>query len=288
MNIRVISKLKILIVVLSVFCSERIFSQKIDFSQDWINDFTNDSNLKVDNRFISLFNSLDFSKEFMYMSDIKQIWSDHGIFGINNDRIDIAILSVKKNVNNPLIYEVTGKSRLKKNICEFHGNISIKQIKKYSDEPFVEVWTGEDHFKDTILTGRLIAEYEFKEDSNSVGSGCFKGIFSADIQIYPHNLKYFSFIGEWDKAKYRGSYVGIWQDWKTSKIKKCIWTIGDEDFPFAGDFWIPLTKAEIAEHKKHQGCKYDIPSRNEKINPKYIKNGWVEYWKDYEHWWEKN
>ena len=276
----------VLLILIGIFYLNNSFSQKVDYSLDWINDFEIDTSLRKDLKFSEFLKIIDLSKSFKYIDigDSAYPWEDYGIFDENNLRIDIVFTSVKKNENNPLQYDIKGKTRLKSNICDFSGYVLLTQIKKYYNN---YAYSGD--LIDTTFFGRVLGNYEFKENENQFGTGVFNGAFSANIDIDFKHPKESGFRGEFELSKYQGSYVGTWQDYKTQKNKKCIWTVGSIDFPYSGDFWIPLTKVEIAEHKKHQGCKCNIYSPNTKINTKYINNGWKSYLDKYlekrEQWW---
>jgi len=95
----------------------------------------------------------------------------YGIIGSEHQRIKIKLLFVSKSLSNPNEYNVSGKSNVKGNICDFSGTITLDEIKEFKKLHF----GVDDEFKNKgiKLQGIAIADYEFSENKNQEHAGVF-------------------------------------------------------------------------------------------------------------------
>ena len=77
-------------------------------------------------------NQLDFSK-LWFETDNEVIF---GIIGEEHQRLLIKFLTIEKNVNKPNEYIVYGKSKVKENVCDFGGKITLINIMEISSENY--------------------------------------------------------------------------------------------------------------------------------------------------------
>lgn len=154
------------------------------------------------------------NKDSLYPKDYSCIWMDKqdnvlGYIGNDFHRLQIHFLSIEQNEEEKTIYTVTGKTKVKNNICSFEGIIQINEIREYGNSPK----------HTTIIKGK----YYFKEDSTKNHSGYFSGKFTS--YIYWKNGKvYFNNLQRGMSDSYHNNqFEGIWTDYKTKKIKKCNW-----------------------------------------------------------------
>lgn len=257
---------------------------QIDYSQEFAEKSLNRDFLVADTSFEELLKKANLSDSWNMTKgfggkDRKEynIYSHQGIFGNNYTRIDFFVDEVSKSPENPLLYLVKGKSRLKENICDFEGKIEITNIKRFKKTGESVIHSYE--FSDTVYNGVIVADYTFYENKDQYGSGVFRGTFSSGVFIYPNHLN-FSQIGSWDEideTNMYGTFVGIWESYKTSSAKLCIWNYYTDNYPYSGDFHaIPNSEMEA---RKQEIQKIETPLTADQlfgngINPKYRKNGW--------------
>lgn len=185
-----------------------------------------------------------FQTEFEFDTTYVERAQPLGYIGENYQRFYIHFNSVIQNPINKLTYFVYGKSKVKKNICEFQGLIEIKSCEVYFDEIFPNIKQG-------IIKG----EYEFYENPKEKGSGIFKGTFETEIYIdkkgkINYNTLYFVADGYQNNQ-----FEGIWSSYTTKESKKCNW----------GDYRIPDSK------------NLDFGAGEFGVSDKYIENGWSTY-----------
>lgn len=213
--------------------------EQIDFSNEYFN--------LQKKRFIKNKNILNQLLKY----DFSTIWlrgniSQNGVIGKNNQRIQIHIDSVYKSINNDKTYIVIGKSKVKENICDFKGEITI--ISVYIDK--------ECDYSEFKNCGDLFASYIFYEDSTQYHSGIFKGITESTIYVDKKNKKV-----KLDESNaiadgyWNNTFVGTWCNYSGTISKKCIW--GDYRLPFTFDF-------DCGDGEMHP-CE------------KYINNGWKSF-----------
>ncbi len=171
-----------------------------------------------------------------------------GFIGENYQRFYIHYLTVEKSETNPLCYRVTGKTRVKDNICDFTGEIILDSIIHHN------INENEYHGSGFSDAGIIYGHYTFREDKTQKGTGIFNGKVSVNYYQKKGNLYYdaYMFMADgYDNCQYEG----VWKSYKTSKEKICNW--GDYRIPNSGDL--------------DEGCGEFIPQE------KYAEFGWKSY-----------
>ena len=153
------------IIITLLLLSQISFAQTID-RIEW--NFPRNEELKTQN-LISEYNQFDFSNIWT-LTENKNVL---GIIGEDHQRLKIKLTSVEKDPKNPNKYFVLGKSCVKGTVCNFSGIITLSEIKEVKDLHF----GVDDEYADKGIKsqGTLIADYEFKENSEQRHSGIFKG-----------------------------------------------------------------------------------------------------------------
>ena len=105
-----------------------------------------------------------FLKTYSYWNGVAYDTPINGVLGNDFRRIEVYFYpdAVK---TDSVTYSVRGRTKVKKNVCDFCGEVKIKKIyhvfERDADSP--------DYYK-------IIANYSLKEDSTQNGSGVFRGI----------------------------------------------------------------------------------------------------------------
>ena len=198
-----------------------------------------------------LLNSSDFSGIFV----CKQFRTDDrnqtfnrseplGYFGENYQRIFIHFVSVVKNNDKPVEYFVYGKSRLKNNICDFQGALTIEEVSEYTDSEVPEFRRGE-----------ISGSYTFHEDQKQKGTGKFVGNFRAYWLLNElGEIEYDAMMISADGYT-NNEFEGAWISHSSAITKKCNW----------GDYRIP-----DSDELDHGAGEFHA-------NEKYWEYGWHTY-----------
>lgn len=164
-----------------------------------------------------------------------------GYIGDNYQRFFIHYTSVTKSKENPYQYIVTGKTKVKDNICSFTGTITVK---KATIETFRE-YPG---YKE----GLVVCDVLFYEDSTHAGSGVIAGQLHSGFSINKKGKFQYDALLFMTDGFDNNSCKATWTSYKTGKRKKCNW--GDYRIPDCGDL--------------------DTGAGEIYINSKYKQNGW--------------
>lgn len=226
---------KLIIIFSLLFCMINVISQ------------SHDKELNPDNK-IKKYLKHDFSTLFVPKSDFL------GFIGKDFQRIKIFYSSVNKDSKRFDTYFVKGVSIVNKNVCDFEGIITLKEVKDYKNS---HIWMDLQN-KDSVLNARgiLIGKYIFNENRKQKNSGVFQG----EIILYWY-LDYFDIIHydiiEGYSDNYRNNqYTGTWMDYNNKQEKICNW----------GEFRIP-----------DSSCDFDIGAGEFSPRPIYYDKGWEDY-----------
>ncbi len=164
-----------------------------------------------------------------------------GYIGDNYQRFYIHYLIVAKIKEKPYQYKVYGKTKVKDNISNFSGTITVKNAMLYkeSDDP---------KYKQGTVTCDVI----FYEDSTQTSSGIIKGILTTEFCVDKKGKLSYDALMIVADGYYNNQCKATWTSYKTGKSKRCNW----------GDFRMPDSK------------ELDSGAGDVVISEKYAKNGW--------------
>ncbi|MCR9063679.1 MAG: hypothetical protein NXI00_06920 [Cytophagales bacterium] len=202
-------------------------------------------------------NVLEKYKSFDY--DFSNIWSVtenqnvYGIIGDEHQRISIKLISIIRISNGPFLYNVYGKSKVKDNICEFYGNIVIKEIREVKELHF----GVDDEYADKGIKnqGILVADYEFYESKEQKHSGIFKGTLYSKWYLNSKNQIVYDDIEFISDGYMNNAFVGVWKSYSTGKEKDCNWA----------DYRVPIANRD-----------FDIGAGEFSVSEKYWNKGWLD------------
>jgi hypothetical protein len=147
-----------------------------------------------------------------------------GFIGENYQRFYIHYTSITKVNSSPYVYKVTGKTRVKNNICHFTGEIRILKAVLYK-EPVTSEFS---QFKN----GSVTCQVTFYEDSTQNGSGVIKGKLVSNFYIDKKGKLFYDALMAIADGFSNNECTGTWTSYKTGKSKKCNW--GDYRIPESG------------------------------------------------------
>lgn len=181
------------------------------------------------------FESADFS------GLIPQNESAIGFIGDDYERLSMAFLTVTSTADSKVL-AVTGKSRVKNNICSFTGTLTVRKLLLGNDNPGEGVATG---------------IYQFTEDSTQSHPGVFTGSFAIRVILDKDARPVYK---KPDSNNWGYAFAGDWKLHKGKLQMRANW--GDNRIPDSGDL--------------------DNGQDNFQVNPKYAKAGWKNYIRAYE------
>ncbi|TPG66535.1 hypothetical protein [Hymenobacter nivis] len=172
-----------------------------------------------------------------------------GFIGPNYQRFYLHYTSVRPDAANPYVYRVSGKTRVKNNICAFTGTITVVRARLYK-VPSAEY--------PPLREGEITCRVELAEDRRQPGSGTIRGTLTT--HFYLDNLdkqekpRYNTLSAQADSWA-NNQCVATWTSYATGQRKACHW----------GDFRIP------------QAGPLDIGAGEFSVSDKYLRNGWQTY-----------
>lgn len=208
----------------------------------------------------------------------------NGFFGADRYRIEFYLSDVKSDSLNPFSVSLQGKTRFKKNIQPFSGNITIDSILEFRDPNVMKYYT--EYAQGKVKSYHLAGNYKLSEDSQKWGTGVYAGRFYMDVKFddageqdywYYYNDEYESgdtIIENNDSAiinykdmtaETRGAgflFDGNWTSYKNNTVKPLL--MAHDVFMFGNDI---LTHFSYGE-------------REIEIDPKYKALGWDNYWEN--------
>lgn len=184
-------------------------------------------------------------------SDYCQLWigkTFYGTIGDDNQRIDIRFIEIAKDTNSHFKYHVQGKSRVKNNVCDFQGVMTIDQIMLLD-----EARSGCD--EPTLSAGIIYGTYILNEDPNQSHVGRFTGDFKS---MFDKSSDGFKLNNAWFGQDGFNSFIGIWESYVSEEPRFCAW-----------GFQLPLSVHD--DLFKHYDKAFYL------FNSKYMDRGWKTY-----------
>jgi len=182
----------------------------------------------------------------------KDIWlgrTFQGIIGRKFQRIEVRFLTIQKSSKNPYLYQVTGKSKVNKNICDFKGEFTIEKIQTLKDSTA---------YGDAaeISKGMLWGKYDLKENPSQNHVGTFTGEFYVKFDMSKDGkASAFSDLYYDDENLI---FQGNWKDYNSNQPKLCNWG------------WNIPPEQHSELFSRYENGYY-------LINPAYFERGWKSY-----------
>lgn len=169
-----------------------------------------------------------------------------GYIGPNYQRFYIHYSPVTQDAQNPYLYHVTGKTRVKDNICRFTGTITVQKAVLYAED--------QPPYDPRYKRGYITAQVAFAENPKHPGSGTIKGTLSTDFTVRKNVIQYDAMLAVAD-GYCNNQCEATWTSYTTRKSKVCNW----------GDYRMPNSR------------ELDIGAGDVSITGKYISNGWQSF-----------
>lgn len=255
----------------AVFAQENMdgFKNQYSFVKDILDgrdnlDLLGNFSLKESSHKKSIYFPKEYKKQYI-QHDFSEIWTDNpendeslGFIGDDYQRLYMKILSAKKDPRHPDTYSVSGKSKVKDNVCEFKGSFQIQNIRIVDTSDLAEDFINKyivfdlNNNQDTFhKIGLLIVKYKLFEESSQNHAGIFEGYMACGFYFSKKNIqkvkRFYLEPAEGDQQ-----CVGIWKSYDGKITKRCNWGLN-----------------YIQEHgdlRAGDCCFY--------INANYRKNGW--------------
>jgi hypothetical protein len=167
-----------------------------------------------------------------------------GYIGENYQRFYIHYITVERSKDNPYIYSISGKTKVKGNICRFNGTITVSKAVLYDV-------SDDNRFKQ----GSIVSDVLYFEDSAQAASGIIKGRLTTEFYIDSRGKIYYDALMYVSDQYFNNQCEAIWTSYKTGMSKKCNW----------GDFRMP------------DSGELDQGAGDVSIVNKYVKSGWESY-----------
>lgn len=176
-----------------------------------------------------------------------------GAIGVHKKHLVVLISSAKRNSQNPLMYEIAGRTRVGKNVRQFKGSITLTQlISGKPEDPTNDLYTENSGVQEE---GVAVGDFILDEYEDLPATGVFKD-----------KVLLWWFLSKKGKIEYNdgylmadpylnNAYIGTWTSKQTHKSQQVSW--GHYRVPCAGDL--------------------DMGAGEFSPAPEYYKYGWDEY-----------
>jgi len=173
-----------------------------------------------------------------------------GYIGSNFQRFQIHFTTIVRSITNPYEYKITGKTKVRDNICSFTGTMTVSEATNDSSDLMEEIGFP------TYTRGFITFLVQINEDKTHAGSGFIKGELTTDIYFDDKDSIHYQALMLVADGFSNNQFEGTWTSYQTGILKKCNW----------GDFRIPDSK--------------DLDGGTADFYPmeKYLENGWRNYY----------
>jgi len=168
-----------------------------------------------------------------------------GFIGANYQRFYLHYTSVRPAPGQPGGYQVSGKTRVKANVCAFTSTITVVKARLYQ---------APNASYPKLREGELICRVELAEDRRQPGSGTISGTLTTYFYLDARSQPQYNTLEPMD-GFHNNQCVATWTSYATRQRKPCHW--GDFKIPESGDLDFSVSDFEVAA--------------------KYVPNGWQPY-----------
>jgi len=193
-----------------------------------------------------------------------------GFIGEEFQRFYIHYTSISKSKTNPYEYLVVGKTKVKENICNFTGTITIVKSGIYKEQ-------SDPRYRQGFVECRV----DFYEDSSRPFTGFIKGKLTTKFYLDEKRVIQYNDLLFGADLFYNNQCEASWTSYASHKSKRANW----------GDYRIPASR------------ELDIGDGEFIVAKSYVKNGWINYatavsgdpdnkateiarQKELDHWWK--
>ncbi|GAA4365451.1 hypothetical protein GCM10023185_35720 [Hymenobacter saemangeumensis] len=230
-------------------------------------------------------------REFLAQHDLSALWANEqdsaypdpsfeGFFGPDYYRFGMVFNKVRRDLTNPALYHVQGKSCYfkSKNVRPFSGKLTVRRLVDLHYPGFLKQRAEQFSSAADSLAGHTYTAYgqlQLQEESQE-NSGRIEGEVVLDFFIVPGQAPAYVYVfdhdGRDDKLPTRGARLllrGNRLNLTTGQVKSFL--VAPDVSAIAPDLF----------------KDFMLDERMGQINPKYAKLGWNEYWKNDE-WWAES
>lgn len=191
--------------------------RSVDLSRQWIDTVLNSKNL----------DPTDLQKRLL-KQNLSILWISkfqeytHGFIGNSFQRFDIHMTSVVKDRENPSLYHVKGRTRVKLKVCDFTGSFKVIAARKWKES---EV--------DSVTQGIFALRYELREIGTQDRAGILEGYAQTGWYIDSSGAIQYDDLTASADGFSNNEFVGIWKSYDNASRVQCHW--GDFRIPLSGD-----------------------------------------------------
>lgn len=136
-----------------------------------------------------------------------------GTIGNSNQRIEVRFLKIEQGANSSMKYQVSGKSKVNQNICDFRGTIEVDSVYELNTDNFE--CEGLD-----FPNGYVAGVYYIYEDSTQNHVGTFNGSFKSKFELSSGSINQFN---GWYLSHGANEFIGKRKEYRASQPKYCAW-----------------------------------------------------------------
>lgn len=195
-------------------------------------------------------------KRIYYTTLTERFPEPYGFIGKDYQRFYIHYLTIKRDTGNHYLYHVTGKTKVKDSVRNFHGTITVVRAKVCKD-PTIMIMPKPDNKSNEIIfrQGIAMCDIKFMEDTARAKSGTITGRLATLFYLDSAQHIFYNNLNTISDSYCNNQVTGIWKMNKTDSMKRCNW--GDYRIPYCGDL--------------DEGAGGFSPA------DKYLSNGWQNY-----------
>ncbi|QIX60158.1 hypothetical protein HER32_02730 [Hymenobacter sp. BT18] len=153
-----------------------------------------------------------------------------GFIGDGYRRLQVKLLTIRPDAQQPGRYTVTGKAKVGTNITGFQGTFVLLHVRENKARPRA----ADDMPTKAVKAGIALVEYELREPEGQPTAGVFRGVLCTQWYQDRHGKLYYNDLQNYSDNYENNQFVGTWQSYKTGQVKRCNW--GDYRMPNSGDF----------------------------------------------------
>lgn len=176
-----------------------------------------------------------------------------GFRGKRQKRLFVRFLEINKTEKNPLIYKVSGLTKMEEDMIPFEGDIRIKKVKVDPKSDLITAALSEEEKAKNYTFYEVTGSYYLKEPTKMKGAGRYQGTWTCNVKYSESEGLTYNMILMGDEYA-NNTFKGNWKE--NGKKDREVANWGEYRIPDAGD--LDVGESQFMPNQKNRDPNWQL------------------------------